>query len=292
LDSLVLPRAIALVYGGLLYAAPPNLWFVEINNDKPGKRTLVDSIYADEYSNPENQANGLMMDIDNWIYSAYSTSRYQLKDGKWIKEPTSFHGQFGITKDNFGRLYYNYNEIQLAGDYVLPNTLIKNPYMKPKEAVNKILTDNQLVYPLHPTTVNRGYVKGILNKDSVLIRFTAACGPLIYRGDQFPSDYSQNAFVCEPEGNLVKRDILNFGSLKTTAVQAWDDKEFIASTDEGFRPVNLVNGPDGAIYVLDMHHGIMQHIVSATPYYKNGIAHKKLDNSDTCRTNIKDKKQV
>ena len=82
LDSLVLPRAIALVYGGLLYAAPPNLWFVEINNDKPGKKTLVDSIYADEYSNPENQANGLMMDIDNWIYNAYSTSRYQLKDGK------------------------------------------------------------------------------------------------------------------------------------------------------------------------------------------------------------------
>ncbi|HTF28917.1 MAG TPA: hypothetical protein VK625_08740, partial [Flavitalea sp.] len=47
LDSLVLPRAIAHVYGGLLYAAPPNLWFVEINNDKPGKRTLVDSLYSD-----------------------------------------------------------------------------------------------------------------------------------------------------------------------------------------------------------------------------------------------------
>ena len=41
LDSLVLPRAIALVYGGVLYAAPPNLWFVEINNDKPGKKVLV-----------------------------------------------------------------------------------------------------------------------------------------------------------------------------------------------------------------------------------------------------------
>jgi hypothetical protein len=45
LDSLVLPRAIAHVYGGLLYTAPPNLWFVEIHNDKPGKKTLVDSTY-------------------------------------------------------------------------------------------------------------------------------------------------------------------------------------------------------------------------------------------------------
>ncbi len=277
LDSLVLPRAIALVYGGVLYAAPPNLWFVEIQNDKPGKRVLVDSLYADAYSNPENQANGLMMDIDNWIYSAYSTTRYQLKNGKWIHEPTSFRGQFGITKDNVGRLYYNYNELQLAGDYVLPNTVIDNPYMKPKEALNKALTENQHIYPLHPTTVNRGYVAGILNKDSILIRFTAACGPLIYRGNQFPAGYSQNAFVCEPEANLIKRNVLGFESLKTTATQAWDNKEFIASTDEGFRPVNLLNGPDGAMYVVDMHRGVMQHRVSATPYYRNGITRKKLD---------------
>lgn len=277
LDSLVLPRAIALVYGGVLYAEPPNLWFVEINNDKPGKKVLVDSLYADEYSNPENQANGLLMNIDNWIYSAYSTTRYQLKDGKWIHEPALFRGQFGITKDNVGRLYYNYNELQLAGDYALPNALIANPYMKPREAVNKALTENQHIYPLHPTTVNRGYVEGILNKDSILIRFTAACGPLIYRGDQFPAGYRENAFVCEPEANLVKRNVLTFESLKTTAAQAWDDKEFIASTDEGFRPVNLLNGPDGAMYVVDMHRGVMQHRVSATPYYRDGIIRKKLD---------------
>lgn len=30
LDSLVLPRAVSHVYGGVLYNAPPNLWFVEI----------------------------------------------------------------------------------------------------------------------------------------------------------------------------------------------------------------------------------------------------------------------
>lgn len=206
IDSLVLPRALALVYGGLLYAAPPDLWFAKINNDKPVERILVDSSYA-EGGSPEAQPNGLMMGIDNWIYSANSHFRYQLKDGKWRKEPTSFRGQFGITKDNFGRLYYNYNEIQLAGDYVLPNSIINNPYLKPTEAINKILTDDQRVYPLHPTTVNRGYEKGILNKDSLLVAFTAACGPLVYCGDQFPESYNQNVFVCEPQANLVKRDL-------------------------------------------------------------------------------------
>src|SRR5688572_7893887 len=71
LDSLVLPRALAHVYGGLLYAAPPNLWFVEIDGDKSGKRTLVDSMYA-VGGYVEMQPNGLMMNIDNWIYSANS----------------------------------------------------------------------------------------------------------------------------------------------------------------------------------------------------------------------------
>lgn len=276
LDSLVLPRAMALVYGGLLYTTPPNLWFVEINNDKPGKRTLIDSTYAIGGS-PEAQPNGLMMNIDNWIYSANSHFRYQLKDGKWIKEPTSFRGQFGITKDNYGRLYYNYNSTQIAGDYVLPNTLINNPFLKPTEAINIALTDNQKVYPLHPTTVNRGYAKGVLNKDSLLVEFTAACGPLIYRGDQFPDEYNQNVFVCEPQANLVKRDILTFEDIKTTAKQAWDDREFLASSDEGFRPVNLSNGPDGVMYVVDMHRGIMEYGAFSTPYYNNGLAAKKLD---------------
>ncbi len=275
-DSLVLPRALSLVYGGLLYTAPPNLWFVEINNDKPGKRTLVDSLYAVGGS-PEAQPNGLMMGMDNWIYSASAHFRYQLKDGKWIKEPTSFRGQFGITQDNYGRLYYNYNSTQIAGDYVLPNTIINNPYLKPKEAINKVLSDDQRVYPLHPTTVNRGYAKGILNKDSLLVAVTASCGPLVYRGDQFPDDYHQNYFVCEPQANLVKRDILTFGDTKTTAKQAWDDKEFIASTDEGFRPVNLSNSPDGAMYVVDMHRGIMEYGAFSTPYYNNGLSTKKLD---------------
>jgi putative membrane-bound dehydrogenase-like protein len=276
LDSLVLPRALAHVYGGLLYTAPPNLWFVEINNDQPGRKTLVDSTYAVGGS-PEAQANGLLMNIDNWIYSANSHFRYQLKNGKWLKEPTSFRGQFGITKDDYGRLYYNYNSIQIAGDYVLPNILIDNPYLKPNAGINEILSDNQRVYPLHPTTVNRGYAKGVLNKDSLLTEVTASCGPMIYRGDQFPKDYYQNYFVCEPQANLIKRDILSFGDIKTTATQAWDDREFLASTDEGFRPVNLFNGPDGAMYVVDMHRGVVEYRAFASPYYNTGIAEKQLD---------------
>lgn len=275
LDKLVLPRALAHVYGGLLYVDGPKLWFVEINNDKPGKKTLVDPVYA-EGGNVEHSSNGLMMNIDNWIYNANYNFRYQLKNGKWLKEPTTNRGQWGITKDNFGRLYYNNNATNLQGDFVLPNKVIRNKYFKPAIAEHQRLASNR-VYPIHQTSVNRGYQDGVLDEKGFLKEVTAACGPLVYRGAAFPEVYNQNVFVCVPEANLIKRNILNFKGFQTTAVQATEGREFIASTDEGFRPVNLFNGPDGAMYVVDMHRGIIQHKAYISQYLTEQMAGKKLD---------------
>ncbi|GAA3572175.1 PVC-type heme-binding CxxCH protein [Snuella lapsa] len=276
IDSLVLPRALALVYGGILYAEPPNLWFAEIKDDKPVNPVLVDSLYAAE-GNPEHQPNGLMLNIDNWIYNAKSHYRYQRKNGKWLKEPTTFRGQWGISHDNFGRLYYNDNSRQLLGDHMLPNRLTRNKYATPKYGVNQLLTKDQRVYPLHAAYVNRGYAKGVLDKDSLLVNVTAACGPNIYRGGAFPKDYSQNAFVCVPEANLLKRNILEFYGDSIAARQAWEGKEFLASTDEGFRPVNLNTGPDGSLYVVDMHRGVIGHHAYLSPYLKKRIKERQLD---------------
>ena len=40
---------------------------------------------------------------------------------------------------------------------------------------------------------------------------------------------------------------------------AYDGHEFLTSTDERFRPVNAYIGPDGALYVVDMYRGVIQH---------------------------------
>lgn len=276
LDSLVLPRALAHVYGGLLYAEPPYLYFTEIENDRPKNRIVVDSMYAPE-GNPEHQPNGLVMNIDNWIYNAKSNFRYRRENGIWVKEATTFRGQWGISNDDFGRLYYNDNSTQLIGDYVLPNRLTRNEYLTPKHGVHKRLTNDQRVYPLQPTLVNRGYVPGVLDADSLLVNVTSACSPLVYRGGNFPLDYNHNVFVCVPEANLIKRNILTFHGDSTSAKQAWEGKEFLASLDEGFRPVSLANGPDGSMYVVDMHRGIIQHRAYASPYYKKKAIASQLD---------------
>lgn len=276
LDSLVLPRAISIVSGGILYAEPPNLWYVENVGDKPGKKILVDSAYA-RAGNPEHQANGLMRGIDNWIYNAKSASRYSYQQQQWIKEETEYRGQWGITMDNYGRLFYNTNSNQLLGDLVPPNSLDKHPDFTPSFGINIQIAENQQVFPIRPTPgINRGYIEDMLDEKNRLEEFTAACGPLIYRGDQFPEEYEGNAFVCEPAGNLIKRNIIFEDAPYLQAEQAYEDYEFLASTDERFRPVNLYNGPDGSLYILDMYRGIIQHKYFITDYLREQIASRDL----------------
>lgn len=276
LDQLVMPRALLLFEEGLLYAVPPNLWFVEIENDLPGKKVLIDSLYA-EGGNVEHQANGLVLNLDNWIYNAKSNIRYKRINGEWVKEFTAYRGQFGLTKDDEGRLYYNNNSNQFKGDYFLPNAPLKNSFLKPKNSVDIQIVEDQSVYPLHATAINRGYGKNQLDEKGFVKNFTSACGLVVYRGGNWGQKYNQNGFACGPEVNLIKRNHLMFGELETIGSQVEKGHEFIASTDEGFRPVNMYNGPDGNLYVTDMHRGIIQHKSYMTEYLRSETIERQLD---------------
>ncbi|TKC57547.1 dehydrogenase [Pedobacter hiemivivus] len=282
LDSLVLPRAICLVDGGILVAESPNLWFYEIKNDQPGRRTLVDGKYADE-GNVEHQPNGLLRAMDNWIYNAKSSKRYRKIDDKWIIEDTHFRGQWGISQDNYGRLYYNDNSTNLVGDYFSPGFGATNNNQRNVEGYSERIVKSNRVYPARSTPgVNRGYMPGVLDDSLRLKNFTAACGPVIYRGGLFGPDYDFNAFVAEPTANLIKRNILTEKGYVVSGEQAYSGKEFLASIDERFRPVSLYNGFDGALYVVDMYRGIIQHKTYVTPYLRDKILSRKLTEPLSC----------
>lgn len=282
LDSLILPRALCIVGNGLLVAEPPRLWFVEINGDKAGKKTLVDSAYT-EGGNVEHQPNGLYRALDNWIYNAKSAARYRKEGNRWLKEETHFRGQWGISQDNYGRLFYNNNSENLLGDYFPPGLGSANPNQRRVAGYDENIVPDNRTYPIRPTPgVNRGYMKGVLDDSLRLVNFTAACGPLVYRGGTFGKDFDGNAFVAEPSANLIKRNILADSLYRVKGRQAYAGKEFLASTDERFRPVNLHLGPDGALYVLDMYRGIIQHKTYLTPYLKNEIGTRSLTQPLNC----------
>lgn len=285
LEEIVLPRAIAVTSGGILFADQQNLYFVKSENDKPvGKPVVVDPQYAPGGS-VEHKTNGLMFGIDNWMYNAKSNIRYKFIDGKIIRDKTETRGQFGITRDNLGRLYHNNNSLALSGDRVLPNLMQGNPAVNTKASITSKIGDNR-VYPSRVTPgVNRAYMSTLNGYDSdtidpktfKLINVTGACGPVIYRGNQFPESFQYSAFVCEPTGNLIKLIKVDAKDGKLSGSSPLKDRDFLTSNDERFRPVNLYNAPDGSIYVLDMYHGIIQHRIYVTSYLRKQILDRKLD---------------
>jgi hypothetical protein len=58
--------------------------------------------------------------------------------------------------------------------------------------------------------------------------------------------------VAEPAANLVSRIVLSDDGKALQARKAYEQGEFLASTDERFRPVYLSNAPDGTLYVVDL----------------------------------------
>jgi len=279
LDNLVMPRALALVQGGALVAEPPKLWFCR-DTDGDGKcdqKVEVASDYGDQ-KNPEHNANGLVLALDNWIYSLYHTYRYRFSHGKWIREPDPNRAQWGLAQDNFGRLFYTSNSDQLRGD------LVPSQYLKGRSPGTKLLgigakiAADQTVWPSRVNPgVNRGYQPDTLRPDGTLWKFTAACGTSIYRGDLFPPDFYGNAFVCEPSANLVRRNVLSEKEGIVTAVNAYKKSEFLTSSDERFRPVNSYTGPDGAVYLVDLYRGLIQHRIYLTTYLRKQTEERGLE---------------
>jgi mono/diheme cytochrome c family protein len=276
MDGLNQPRSIAFYKNGILYAGHEKLYFVENVNDRAGKMTVIDENYAGN-GNVEHRANGLMRGLDNWIYNVKSNSRYREIDGKWVKDTTDFRGQWGISQNNYGRIFFNENWFGMKANQLMPNLLARNPnHPKPFGDFANISYRDKL-YPARITPgVNRGG-EGDIDENGYLKAATAACGPVAYRGDQFPLQYRDTAFFCEPSANLVRMLKVSETDGLLSGEPPLVEREFLASTDERFRPVNLFNAPDGSLFLVDLCHGIVQHKAYLTAYLKEHIAHRNLE---------------
>ncbi len=279
-SGLVLPRALALVGDGVLVAEPPHLWYLRDTNGDgvADQKTEVAADYGGT-SNPEHTANGLMWALDNWIYSANFTTRFHYDGaGRFSREPTATRGQWGLSQDDTGRLFHDSNSDPLRADLVPSEYFRRNPYLNKPEGGNvQLVPANLPIWPDRPTPgVNRGY--NSLNAEGKITAVTAACGPVVYRGGLFPAAYAGNAFICEPAGNLVKRIALTEHDGTVTGRNVTEGSEFLTSTDERFRPVNLANGPDGALYLVDMYRGLIQHRVYLTTFLRKQVEERGLAN--------------
>ncbi len=282
-DGLVLARSVKVLEHGVLVAEPPDVWLMrDTDGDlRMDAKTRVTGQFGHREVDVENNANAFDWGLDNRLRSAgQSRLHFQWKAGALLPGPSPVRGQWGVSHDDVGRTFRNTNESALHVDLVAGEYFARHPtLLRTRGSYERLaMPDNDLnaVWPVRPTPgINRGYQAGVRRADGTLARHTSVCAPLVVRGDRV-ADLAGNVLVADPAANLVSRIVLRDDGVTLRAAKAWPDAEFLASTDERFRPVYLSNAPDGTVYLADLYRGVIEHRLSLTTYLKRYIEERGL----------------
>jgi mono/diheme cytochrome c family protein/glucose/arabinose dehydrogenase len=283
-DRLILPRALKVLDDGVLVGEPGTLWWMrDTNGDlQVDDREVVTTSFGRLRGSVEGNANGVFWALDNWMHTASAEVVLRRKNGTFEVRRVPSRGEWGVSQDDGGRIYRNTNESALHVDFVPTPYYARNPLLQRTRGSYEALRDPDnavnIVWPVRPNPgTNRAYQAGIDRPDGTLLRFTSVCAPWIYRGDRLPAELYGSAFVAEPAANLVGRIVLDDDGTTLRARKAYEQGEFLASTDERFRPVYITDAPDGTLYITDFYRGIIQDRSSTTIYLRDHIIKRRLD---------------
>ncbi|HEY2433298.1 MAG TPA: HEAT repeat domain-containing protein, partial [Vicinamibacterales bacterium] len=263
-DKLSGPRALKVLEHGVLVGDPPNLWLMKDTDGdlKADTKELVVNTFGNPNGGIEHNANGLFWAMDNVMYSSEHVFDLKWHDGKLEPLPSLSRGQWTVSQDDAGRIYRNVNDSPLFVDYTPSRYFLRNPNGVRTRGLYELLIEqaDATVYPVRSNRgVNRGYRDPFFRADGSSTVIQGAGGPAIYRGDTYPKDLQGNAFIPDSPTNLVHRMVVaNDGSGRLKATNGYARGEFLASSDERFRPASVYDGPDGSLYVVDMYRGVVQ----------------------------------
>ena len=291
-DRLPWPTAVACWKGGVFVAAPPDIWYFK-DTDGDGAADVRRKVLTGfSHYNVQAMVNSFRWGLDNRIHGAASSgggelTRPEEKPGKPLRlrlrdfafDPqtmefaaTTEGGQHGMGFDDWGRKFSCSNSDHLKQVIYEERYLARNPYYSAMDSRVSIAAEGTQpeVFRLSPVEPWR-ILRTKLRLDGTLMQFrlegggraagyfTAASGILIYRGDAWPNEFKGLAVIGDVGGNLIHRNRLDTRGIEFVGRRMDQGKEFVASRDTWFRPVQFANGPDGNLYVADMYREIIEH---------------------------------
>jgi putative membrane-bound dehydrogenase-like protein len=221
-------------------------------------------------ANAQARVNSLRWGLDNWLYGScgllggkvrtftgqeVDISRdFRFRPDTGELEPVTGSTQQGRARDDWGNWFGCDNTVLLRHYPLVDHYLARNPHIAPPPTDVLVPTGEtpDALFPIgEPTIYTLSGPPGLP---------TAACGLEFYRDELLGSDFTNNAFVAEPVNQLVHREVLTPQGSTFAGKRAVDeaDREFLASTDPWFRPVQIRTGLDGCLYVVDMHREVIE----------------------------------
>lgn len=290
-EQLSWPTGLAFWKGGVFVAATPDIWYFK-DTDGDHKADIRRRVFTGfRKFNVQAVMNNLKWGPDQWIYGAGSSNGGTITHVERPDQPALVLGRndfrfdpisermelisggarFGNAFDDFGeRFLCNIrNPVQHV---VLPaRYLSRNPLLSVPSAIHDSAQSGDTVpvfriSPVEPWRAVRAkrwqqetgqnYPRSETHAEGY---FTSSSGITVYRGTAYPPEFRGNVFVGEVAANAIHRQTLRPDGVTFKAERADQKVEFVASTDNWFRPVNFVNAPDGTLHVLDMYRETIEH---------------------------------
>ncbi|MCI0682408.1 MAG: c-type cytochrome [Gemmataceae bacterium] len=290
LDNLGYPTGVTPWGKGVIVTCAPDIFYAEDTNGDGKADSRIVLFTGFREGNQQHRVNGLVWGLDNWLYGANGDSGgaitavnalepaanggyrarklksapgvnvsgrdFRLKPDTGEFEAVTGQTQFGRCRDDFGN-WFGCNNSNPMFHFVLEDRYLKrNPHvLYPDPKVNVSVKPGAApVFPISKPLPR-------FNSPQAVNHFTSACSVMIYRDDLFGPAFYGNSFVAEPVHNLVHREVMKPKGVTFTSQRADDEQtsEFLASSDNWFRPAMIATGPDGALWIADMYRYVIEH---------------------------------
>lgn len=297
-DQLKWPTAIIWWNGGIFLAATPDIYWMK-DQDGDGRMDIKRKIFTGFGSNKNRlnvQAlvNSFRWGVDNRIHGATAGNGGTIqKIGSPNLKPLNLYNrdfsfdprtldirienvtaQYGLSFDKWGRKFtcsnsdhiqtiiHHWHNFSSKKSIAVDGAAAEVYRISEDEPWRKVRTRWRIAGAVPGPIEGGGRVSGY---------FTSATGLTIYKGNNYDRKWNGTAFVADAGSNLIHvKQISRIGNHVSAArPSGLENKEFIASTDNWFRPVQFENGPDGCIYLADMYRETIEHPWSLPPGIKN-----------------------
>jgi putative membrane-bound dehydrogenase-like protein len=278
LDRLPFPTDVRVWRKGVLVCAAPDVLYAEDTN-ADGKADVVRKLFTGFAThNYQARVNSLQYGLDNWVYASSGlfggkitsftgqsidlTSRdFRMRPDTGEIEPVTGQSQQGRVRDDWDN-WFGCDSGQFIRHYpVVDRYVRRNPKVSPPATAVNVADypGSNRLFPIAPLVTFKlsgppGYA-------------TAACGLGIYRDDILGAPFYGNSFTCEPVCQVVHRLVLSPKGATFSGRRAASEQqsEFLASSDNWFRPVQVKTGLDGGLWVVDMYRYVIEHPVWIPP---------------------------